>query len=836
VNKTFATVCLMIAVCLCSATAIGQVKKRQPHIGYLYPSGGQQGATLQVIVGGQRIQGAVDVHVSGKGVHGSIIQCYKPLRNLSKEQREALQRQLRTLLQERLAEWNRGKRSDSSVRLRNAARGKVKKRGGGRRDGKSRTLADAPGKVQKEESEASATEKSDPVELPDHPLLRGLEQKGLWELAHLGKTFFDYVDRKKQQPNAQIAEMVLVELTIDANAEPGDRELRLMTAGGLANPLLFQVGTLPEILELEPNGPQANNMPKLFERLPQRPSIDLPILINGQIKPGDVDRFRFRARRGDSLVLEVQARHLIPYLADAVPGWFQATLALYDESGSEIAFVDDYQFYPDPVLFYKIKQSGEYELEIRDSIYRGREDFIYRIAISRRPFITNIFPLGGRAGIPAVASIAGWNLKQETMPLGTGPGIDRLRHASLPPGDRPRRRPSNRVVYAVDRNPECVEVEPNDDPQQAQLVVLPILVNGRIQEPGDLDYFRLQGRAGAEVVAEVSGRRLHSPIDSLLQLFDADGNRLAWNDDHQDRQGHLHRDLGPITHHADSYVRFRLPADGIYLVQIADAQHQGGDAYGYRLRITPPQPDFSLRQTPSSLNIRAGAAAPICIYALRKDGYQGPIDVSLRDPPAGFVLDGSQIPAGENRIQMTLFAPGKPPANAAPGNDQAGGGAIVLNLQGEAEIGGQKVIRRVIPAEDMMQAFLYRHLTPSQELAVAVLGKRRGPQLRLELEGKVRISMGGTAQVKVWTANRLILRQIEFKLKEPPAGIALERVIQEPGGVVLRLTADADAAQVGLEDNLIVELSWKKNKGGVFGVLPAIPIEIVSAEAAASAD
>ena len=50
-----------------------------------------------------------------------------------------------------------------------------------------------------------------------------------------------------------------------------------------------------------------------------------------------MDRFRFRARRGQQVVIETYARSLIPYLADAVPGWFQATLALYDDKGKEVA-------------------------------------------------------------------------------------------------------------------------------------------------------------------------------------------------------------------------------------------------------------------------------------------------------------------------------------------------------------------------------------------------------------------------------------------------------------------------------------------------------------------
>jgi hypothetical protein len=86
----------------------------------------------------------------------------------------------------------------------------------------------------------------------------------------------------------------------------------------------------------------------------------------------------------------------LPYISDAVPGWFQATLALADSSGREVRYADHFLFHPDPVLYYEIPEDGAYVLEIHDSIYRGREDFVYRIEVGELPFVTGIFPLGGR--------------------------------------------------------------------------------------------------------------------------------------------------------------------------------------------------------------------------------------------------------------------------------------------------------------------------------------------------------------------------------------------------------------------------------------------------------
>ncbi len=72
----------------------------------------------------------------------------------------------------------------------------------------------------------------------------------------------------------------------------------------------------------------------------------LPAIINGQIAPAGVDRYRFYALQGQQLIFAVEARRLIPYLADAVPGWFEATLTILDAKGKEVASAERYRFDP----------------------------------------------------------------------------------------------------------------------------------------------------------------------------------------------------------------------------------------------------------------------------------------------------------------------------------------------------------------------------------------------------------------------------------------------------------------------------------------------------------
>jgi len=459
----------LFVILFCLATSWGQSTTREPKIGYLYPGGGQQGTVIQISAGGQYLGGATEVYISGQGVHGSVVKYIKPLRNIQKEQRQLIQTRLKEVRDKRLAELPGSVSSPMSRREKVIKKDAVK-------PGQSKKKIDA---------------KAEEVQMPDHPLLYDLEDKSLRELAHISSVLF--FPRNKLQTNRQLAETVLIEITMDADAQPGSRELRLATKTGLTNPMVFHVGMLPEVRELEPNNRQAYqvlpNMARV-RNLPKERALDLPVQLNGQIMPGDVDRFRFRAIKGQQLVIEAHARSLVPYLADAVPGWFQAVLALYDSGGKEVAFADDYRFNPDPVLFYKIPENGEYELEIRDSIYRGREDFVYRIAVSEQPFITQTFPLGGRAGVETIASINGWNLAGTELPLETRLDGDNIRKTAY----YDEKCFSNSVTYAVDTLPECNEAESNNTPEDAQLIELPKIINGRIAESGDVDMFRFDGR------------------------------------------------------------------------------------------------------------------------------------------------------------------------------------------------------------------------------------------------------------------------------------------------------------------------------------------------------
>ena len=511
---------------------------------------------------------------------------------------------------------------------------------------------------------------------------------------------------------ASISSLVMAEVAMAPDARPGQRELTLATPRGVSNPLVFHVGQLPEVSRKPMVTANLQVLGKEELALRKRPEdevqdrVTVPCTVNGQIASGEVNRYRFEARQGQRLVISAHARQLIPYIADAVPGWFQPVMALYDARGKELAYSDDYRFQPDPIILYEVPKDGEYVLEITDAIYRGREDFVYRVTIGELPFVTSIFPLGGRVGAPVTIQMKGWNLEtaELTPPApDAGPGIHPV--AACQQGFV-----SNRLPFALDTLPECLEKEPNNDPSQAQQVELPVIINGRMDRPDDWDVFQVAGRAGDTIIAEVSARRLESPLDSLLKLTDATGKLLALSDDREDAEA------GVNTHHADSYLMVKLPADGTYYVHLGDIARHGGEEYAYRLRISPPQPDFALYVVPSGVALRSKAAGALSIHAIRKDGFTGAIKLGLKDPPPGFSSSPSSLSPTQAETRLTVrtdLTDTKQP--------------VSLSIEGVAKIGERDVAHQAVPAEDRMQAFLWRHLVPAEELKVLVFNPSYQP-------------------------------------------------------------------------------------------------------------
>jgi len=113
---------------------------------------------------------------------------------------------------------------------------------------------------------------------------------------------------------------------------------------------------------------------------------------------------------------------------------------------------------------------------------------------------------------------------------------------------------------------------------------------------------------------------------------------------------------------------------------------------------------------PSSISLRSRSSADVSVQVIRKDGFQGPIKLVLKDPPKGFSATSVLVPAGKALSRLVIktdLVSTKPP--------------VALCIEGRAIVQDRTITHVAVPAEDRMQAFLWRHLVPANELKVLVI-------------------------------------------------------------------------------------------------------------------
>jgi hypothetical protein len=163
-----------------------------------------------------------------------------------------------------------------------------------------------------------------------------------------------------------------------------------------------------------------------------------------------------------------------------------------------------------------------------------------------------------------------------------------------------------------------------------------------------------------------------------------------------------------------------------------------------------------------------------------------------------------------------------------------------LTLEGHAVIQGKAVVRTAVPADDMMQAFFYRHLVPATEWLVFAIGRGGSAGgVRLARAEPVRLPAGGSAEVEVLVPRGLPLDRARIELSDPPEGISLSQMTPGRGRCTLVLCADAAKVSAGLKGNLLglalaesplTNRTRPPGPGGrsrSLGYLPAIPFEVV---------
>ena len=239
------------------------------------------------------------------------------------------------------------------------------------------------------------------------------------------------------------------QLSISPDAPIGLREVRIVGKNGTSTAWPFEVSHTAETLEME-----SNNLPEAAT------AIRLPGIINGAINPGgDEDYYVFEGVEGERCVFSVKAYRL----NNVSQQFFNPTLSLFNVTGEELARNNGF-YSLDALIDYTLPADGTYLLRLRDLLYRGNPDAVYRLTCGVIPYNTYLFPPAGKIDAVIQATIGGENLPETEWQVELDGQLG-LKHIRTPYGIFP---------FIANNLPEAVE-EKREPPG---LTAAPVAANG----------------------------------------------------------------------------------------------------------------------------------------------------------------------------------------------------------------------------------------------------------------------------------------------------------------------------------------------------------------------
>ncbi len=428
---------------------------------------------------------------------------------------------------------------------------------------------------------------------------------------------------------APVVRSVKLKMTVAADAELGVREFRLASKLGISTLGQILIADDPVVVEVA-----NNNTPATAQ------SITVPCILSGKIEAAeDVDCYKFKAKAGQTVTCEIYCARIEDKIHD-LQKHADPMLTLLDASGRELAASDD-GIFADPLMSYTFKQDGEYVLQVRDAKYDGDPRWAYALAITDKPYVSQIFPLAFNPGQKAsVEPVGSAKLAQARIDF-QAPAVPGVHAVSLSVG-AVRTNPTACIVSPLTL---IAEQEPNDTPSQANRISIPCGINGRIEKRRDLDHFTFKALKGKPIRLEVFARRfgteLTSRLDSMLDILNAQNAIVASNDDANGK---------------DAALVFTPPTDGEYTVRIRDLNSKGGEGFAYYLECDWAKPDFSLKCDPSKAMIGPGGHAAWYVQVARTNGFAGPVKIEVKGLPKEVTVNPLVIPPTMTQGLLVLNA------------------------------------------------------------------------------------------------------------------------------------------------------------------------------------
>lgn len=439
-------------------------------------------------------------------------------------------------------------------------------------------------------------------------------------------------------------QVVLLRIKVDDTAKLGKHFLRLVTPHGLSNALELVVGAQPIVLEADKDNNQAA----------QAQEIQIPSVIAGRVEEmGDRDFYSFNATAGQELYFHAVSN-------SPLNNKDSAQLTLYREAGSwfdserprHLAFSQDSR------LSYKFGEPGRYFVAYTSFQGIGGSDVHYRLCVGRPhaqhlsrdeekitpPSVIDKLqdPLQRKLGSNRLQDLQERTILEKVRDFDQSLPKSSSTTGEIAVGKRSPGRDAFRVpmTYGV-----LTEEEPNETEDQALETTLPVLVEGVIQRPGDVDTFKLKIPAKASLAFEIETPEDTTPtFNPHVSIIDANGEEI------------LNNYFRKIAGDGDDWVRmirnkviYTFEREGIYTFQIRDiTARYGGPTFRYRVLVRPQIPHIGRIDVQNdAMNLVPGKAHKLTIVTNQEEGFSGEVMFRIEGLPNGVeALAGADVESG----------------------------------------------------------------------------------------------------------------------------------------------------------------------------------------------
>jgi hypothetical protein len=410
-------------------------------------------------------------------------------------------------------------------------------------------------------------------------------------------------------------------VTVAAGVEPGRHWVWLHDDQGASVPQPFLVGTLPELVEKEPN-----NDAKSAQK------VSLPAVVNGRFeKANDVDCYSVMLKKGQTLVAAFEGWAMLRSPMDAV-------LQIVSSDGFVVAENNDFHGL-DPLIAFFAPKDGVYIVRtfafpaIPDTTirFRGGDNYVYRLTLTTSGYADHAYPLAVERGHSGTVAMVGWNIPDRACRVAVtpAPGIDSATVANPDVANTLRVRVQAHKCLQKPEGTGSLRLEP------------PVTVTGQLAGPKSVDQFLLTGKKGQTLDIRAESQSLGLPVTAVIRVADSAGQAIANGE--------------PSDLHGDTAISFTPPADGEYRLTVRDKYSHNGPRFVYALHVAPPKPGFSLSLAVDRVTVVAGKTLDLPVTVQRVNGFAGEIDLAAETLPAGLNVkpEASSDPA---KITLKLTA------------------------------------------------------------------------------------------------------------------------------------------------------------------------------------